>query len=372
MEKTGSSALQEYLHRYRDKLREFGVIYPDLGHRSHWRFAAAVGGRRNKDHYFERRLEKYDLADSDEQILETVRSAIIGAKDDQLIILSHEDLGNYSVKTRLSEFLSDCGVSDERLSVVAYIRNPVEHFPSSLQQRLKNHSKNTSSPEEWVSNHVEHAHALLSEFDSSAHLRAFSRECLLKGDIVTDFIEFCRTASGLEFPLPHDRIVMNTSLSAQACALLQVAKTVPGHLLEKRDFVMLRGKLFKYDPELGRTRLEIPEDWRAWVATVNHEAWNPLVDQLPYGDDTKRRLKLPDIAAAPKPVSETDVKLWLMKHYDPDYTREFAKRWTANLRYKITPAAGVLAWLAESPNWMAEFNRQVFLGHNAAQKVEAQ
>jgi len=135
MEKTGSSALQEYLYRYRDELRDVGVIYPDLGHRSHWHFAAAIGGQRNGSHYIQRRMQRRNLADTEDAVLHTVRSAIIDAKENELVILSHESLGKPLQSAGLRKFLASCGVQCEQFSILAYIRNPIEHFPPGSTTR---------------------------------------------------------------------------------------------------------------------------------------------------------------------------------------------------------------------------------------------
>ena len=209
------------------------------------------------------------------------------------------------------------------------------------------------------------AHDLLEKFGTSAHLRAYASEILVDGDIVQDFRQFVRQQLGLALPPPGDRITKNISLSAEACALLQIAKSVPGHTLADRDPVLLRGRLFKFGGELRGARFGIPEHWRGWINAANRERWNALVAGLDYDDGIKSRLRLPDLAPSGS-VSRTDVQLWIMSHYDPDFALELAKLWTASLISKGSPAKGVIAWLNDSPTWMRQFDRTAFAGRGMA------
>ena len=353
MEKTGSSSLQEYMDRYRDQLREIGVIYPSLGHRSHWAFAAALGGPKPEDHYFERRLQRDALLGSEGDLLNGVRSVILEAKPNEVVVLSHESLGKLQQCAKLRDYLSDCGVGNSHLHILAYVRKPDEHFPSAVQQGLKSTRHDAKSPDRWVSHHPATAKGLLNTFGPMVDLRAYARDTLVEGDIVSDFAEFMAKRFGIILPLPHPRITRNASLSGEGCALLEFAKQGRGRSLREREFTRLRVALFNFDRELGRTRLKIPEDWNSWISVANRDLWNPLVEQLPYSETIKRRLRLDD-AVPSKPVSKADVKSWIASYYNPDYASELARMWRETPKNEVPRGPDILAWLVETPRWVGK------------------
>lgn len=302
------------------------------------------GGDRGEHHYLERRMQKQKFARSADDPLKVVREVIASAQRDDIVVLSHESLGKEQQCGRLRGFLRECGVEDRQLSVMAYVRSPIDHYPSAVQQSLKNRHRDVRSPRRWISHHMATFEEVTRTFGPSAFFRAYSRDALVEGDTVSDFSDFVIQRCGVSLPAPSRRIVRNTSLSSPACALLAVAKTAQVQALEPREFTMMRDALSAYDREIGGAKLEMPAEWNAWIAAVNRGQWNPLVDRLPYDDTIKRGLKLDD-AVPKRPVSISDVKSWIMSYHDAGYAAELGRMIAGGPKGETRFAKSVSAWL---------------------------
>lgn len=215
--KTGSSSLQESLHASAATLRSRGVLYPSIGRKyvSHQLLMALCGA--------ENRLPRWQLESlgGSEGAVVAARRAWAATCEDiqrnrpELLILSceHFFLQTDGIqKARLAELLSPLS-SD--ITPVIYIRHPVDHYRSRLQQSIKHHDRHF--PPVGLKLPV----AILdteAAFGRSPELVAFDRKVLHGGDVVVDFST--RFLSPWVKPTDLPSLNTNVGLSAEALVLM--------------------------------------------------------------------------------------------------------------------------------------------------------
>lgn len=132
-QKTGSTALQFALHQQREKLREYGVVYPGPGVRGRYALGAGLGystpkgGRRGSQKAWRRMLsEVHDSAA-------------------RVVCVSHEAFGR-ATDEQIAETVAALG--GDRPHVLAVARRYDRLLPSQWQQRVK--ARLTLSYDEWL------------------------------------------------------------------------------------------------------------------------------------------------------------------------------------------------------------------------------
>lgn len=314
--KTGSSAIQGYLHRNRVRLRHrSGIVYPDCGTQGHWRIAAALKTRRTvsePDQSDQGHLVRRFDDGSAERVLAGIRTVIGQVEPDEYLLLSQENFSDHRSATALMEFLGSI-VSAIDVTFVAYVRDPVSLYPSFVQQMLKNDSL-PEAPGEWVNPHPIRVRKLASVVQRPPILRAFDRRLLVDGDVVTDFRQVIGEITDRPLPRMMDTAVRNVSISAPGCALLLRHNVTS----DQRHGAALLDAIRDYEEENSARKFEIPEAWSPLIAARNRRSWNALVESLDYDRAGKALLHV-EAGGTQARVTQADVARWIDGHFDAGF-----------------------------------------------------
>jgi hypothetical protein len=275
--KTGTSSLQESLTGAADRLRARRVLYPPLTPgRSHHHLLMSVCGQLGRvPPWLLEFLGGEEAATKAFNDQWAKACQIIRDEPIDLLILSselliHQTDGQH--KTALAEFLKP--LSDD-ITPVVYIRHPVDHYRSRVQQWLKNRDRPFPP---WD---LKLRQAILdteAAFGQRAELVTFDRKTLHGGDIIQDF--------ALRFLQPYVKpgelpsVRRNVGLSAEALVLMSQIRAEMGgtyeaarqvvhliRLLEKLDISDPPSQPFTLVPEVAEMALRTATGHRWLVET---------------------------------------------------------------------------------------------------------
>lgn len=340
MPKTGSSAIQDYLRLHRNEIAAVGAVYPKFDANDHWVLGGAWAKREGTFHHEQRRIRDRSADEVYERTLQSLRT-LLEESDRDLAILSHESLSISAQLDGLHAFLANIERPIE-LHVLAYARPPQDLYASSLQQSLKNERERLFAPGEWRSPHLGRAQAMLSRSGDELVLAGFSRAALADGDVITDFRERVSRMIGIALPAPTMAPRTNASLSAEACAVLQLARGIG----EKGVAAWVRKAVRKYDAEVTGTRFVMPSDWLDVIARNNAAGWNAIVAD-PRFDTAGHDFHLPENEEVKIAVVEADVRRWVLAATDPDYLAGVAEK-SNTLGKNETLKKQAAAWFADA------------------------
>jgi len=179
--KTGTSSLQRFLHTNRDVLARCGVYYPKSGLRNiaHHEIAR----------YFVSKIRSVCSQNELSQMQKTLRelSEEILNKD-RTILLSSEAFQNCEPELLLEVF------EPENTKIIVYLREQVDYFISSYQQRV--HARNEYvSLKEGVRRYIVDYESFLKKWEKvfgrkNIEVRVYDRCRLFRGDIIHDFMNY--------------------------------------------------------------------------------------------------------------------------------------------------------------------------------------
>ncbi|TNE66780.1 MAG: hypothetical protein EP336_09170 [Rhodobacteraceae bacterium] len=233
MPKTGSTALQSWLAASRSSLRAQGVLYPGKG-TSHGFLVLPLdfanhGPRLLIDRIGRVQAEADRLFETEWQALE----AEIAATAPETVVLSTEYLfvrlglkGRETLLARLAEIFSE-------VQVVAYLRQPSKHYASLALQRVRHSAILPPLAPMRVRETLETWEAA---FPGRVSVRAYDRDALVQGDVVTDFLTTQLALSGQG---GETGARVNESMSAEAAHLMQQVQRVR---FAGQDNVVLRAR----------------------------------------------------------------------------------------------------------------------------------
>lgn len=229
-EKTGTTTLQATLAASREALLAHDVLYiPSVrtgnqrGIIPHFLGCDAMFPRRdvqlgrNAADYLRNSKAEWDAL-----------CAAVARHPSRTIVISAEQLFVVSRFPGFPEMLTAlCGLAD-RVTVVAYLRDPAPHFLSLVQEVLKDHG---NLPTGIGNRNRDQLTPFLAQEGVAVAVHRFAPETLIAGDIVTDFVTRHLPDVPLSALVRPERDI-NTSLSAEAMAVLQAIhddRFPPGH-----------------------------------------------------------------------------------------------------------------------------------------------
>lgn len=227
--KTGTTALQQALHGARARLAQAGVFYPAFGGTEfthHLLLALVEDPARLPAAYLAARGGAEAVVDRAWQAWNRT-CARVRADRPAVLVLSSEFLIQHTggpAKRRLCGLLSE--LSDD-ISPILYIRHPVEHFRSRLQEWLKVENRPLPPLREALRDAISDTE---TAFGRPVVLRPFDRSVLAGGDIAADF-----AASFLCGHAPPDSLagrIVNPGLSAEALVLMFRLRAAAGATAE--------------------------------------------------------------------------------------------------------------------------------------------
>ncbi len=273
--KTGTTSLQKSLDAASELLRERKVLYPQFGDKffNHHLLLPLLG---NPGCLFPTVLERLGGPPG---AVEAARVAWDRTCEDvqrsrpELLVLSSEYLAlgaSEVAKIHLNGLLSKLSAD---ITPIIYVRHPVDHFRSLLQQWLKH--RDTCFPPKG-SNLKLAIQSAETAFSRRPELVVFDRKKLHGGDVVEDFATrfLAPWVTAAEMP----RIQVNVGLSAEALVLMamlraegggtyeaakNVARLIPD--LEALDLSDPPAQPFTLLPEVAETALRSATSYR-WLA----------------------------------------------------------------------------------------------------------
>lgn len=315
--KTGSTSIQKTLYDNHEVLLSEGVRVPIYGATTpahHKLVVSSSAGVKFSPKKFSSKSQA--LTDSRSDLVGGLREA--KAKS-QPVILSSETFsnrGSFDSMVELRQILAD---NDASIEALAYIRPPLQHLPSSIQQEAKNYMLNESLSKKLFA-HISRAARVQELFgNDNVDLRIFDRSTLNNADVVSDFFEWVRR-KGVGAPDVPAASNKNEAIGAPACAMLWKLKGGAGKtaIHEPGDFAKVRRLIIEYEAVNPSRKLTVPQEWEETINRTVAEKWNELLAQSSNSDEEKRRFAL-KTEAAETDIDTVDKNGWILSSYDADY-----------------------------------------------------
>ena len=228
MPKTGSTAIQFSLTKYRQEMIAAGVLYPinpdpfsnnvkhsiyvsmlRRGDLEQWtRFPDAENKIKSK---FGNNFDFYNYW------MEDLKRQISIAKPHTLIISEEVFFGVLSNKKskiheNLKDFIKELNVSFDNLHLIAYLRSPPDYYLSSCQQNLKSKPEIRSIES---ANYIPTFKRIIDNYKTQSRIYPFDKKIFPEGDVVKHFIKLF---SNLELGATGK---LNETISGHAMSILQ-------------------------------------------------------------------------------------------------------------------------------------------------------
>ncbi|MCX7286554.1 MAG: hypothetical protein NTW20_03065 [Rhodobacterales bacterium] len=273
MPKTGSTSLQHSLHASSDRLRESGVFYPQFGNKTiahHLLLLLHQSPSQMSPFFLQRNGGPKEAVDRANAAWEMVRREVQRRRP-EVLVLSSELLilpEDPSIKARIADQLSE--LSGDIVPIL-YVRHPVQHFRSNLQQLLKVSNQPVHPHKAQIKDAILETEAI---FSNPLQLVAFDRSVLHGGDVVADFAT--RFLSPWIKPSDLPEFQSNVSLSAEALVFMAQRRREGGNTDEISHKVSLMTqylrKLDREDPPSKPMEL-YPEAAEAALRSAVSHRW---------------------------------------------------------------------------------------------------
>jgi hypothetical protein len=320
--KTGSTSIQKMLFENRNEFLSEGTVIPVYGRTTpgHRKLVVSRVATKNvKPRKLDARVGELKECRS------KLASALSEAQSKSSpIILSSEsfaDRGSFNSTLELREIISKAGGD---IRALAYIRPPLQHLPSSIQQEAKNYSR-SSSLKSRIFAHIERVSVVRKLFgEENVDLRIFDRSTLTEGDVVSDFVGWVGSV-GVKAPAVSTAAHANESIGASACAMLWKLQKSGGKtaLKRARQFNLIRRLVVDYEALHPSAKLTVPVEWAEPINQTVASRWNELVSQC--SNDAADRQKFLIEEKGVTGVEHLDKDTWVMSHFDPDYVARIAE-----------------------------------------------
>ncbi len=293
--KTGTTALQESLHAASGSLSAAKVLYPGFCDGvAHHLLLALYGDQKVLPPWTHERLGGIDGTVRKAKSVWAKTCVEIERSRPELLVLSSEYLINDNVSATRAKLGAHLAEFSTDITPVVYIRHPVDHFRSQLQQWLKHRNGPCLPLGGGIKASILDTEAA---FSRRPQIVAFDRQSLHGGDVIEDFAT--RFLAPWVQPSDLPRIQTNVGLSAEALVLMVQMRAELGGTYEAACQVSrLVGHLEALDrsdpPEQPLTLL--PEVAQAALRSATGIRW--LVDT---GQVQLSNLDIDKIDGAPPP-----------------------------------------------------------------------
>ena len=201
IEKTGTTSLQQFLDSNRESLLNQGYLYTRSAGAKNNRFLAVAAynpGRRDELTEDRRILVDKDLAVYQTTLINGLKKELKQFQGAHTVIFSSEYFQSRLTKDdeliRLKELLGGLGL--EQISIVVYLRNPVEIANSMYTEAIKAGYTEPNPPgpeQEYFGNLCDHRNTLVRFRDifgpKAIFPRIYSKADLVNGSTIDDFLD---------------------------------------------------------------------------------------------------------------------------------------------------------------------------------------
>ncbi|MGV8987930.1 MAG: hypothetical protein ACOH2H_16780 [Cypionkella sp.] len=317
--KTGTTAIQKALHESRGALENIGMCprYVGIGQIRDLSLRYSPPREIN----FPTVLARYGSAENARAWSESCWVSLskeIMSSAAPFYVLSSE---HFSDIASFGEFFQRLRDISTKITVILYVRDPVDIYLSALQQNIKG-GRNPSLrrlPTEYVFPYGRFLPAIIDQIgQENVVIRNFDRENLYKGDVVADFFHFLGGFSNAPEVLGERS---NEALPGAALSWLVREDARQGAAFdhEKRRRVVAR--MLRSADVLGLPRLRLPNaDWemairvrsRATCSWINRDfLQNQVPIPIPNAD-------IVEPALSPAATLKKDMQAWLESYLTPE------------------------------------------------------
>lgn len=311
-EKTATKTLQQFLCSNRDKLSRLGFAYTESAGSPNNLYLSLLAYNLSRRDDLTRRNRIYtdqDFAVFQENLKARLKNELEekSRNNENKVIFSSEHmqsrLGDIEQLQRFKKILNDFGLRD--ISVIVYLRNPVEIASSLFSTRVKSGSLEeypslpTTHHYATVCNHQKTLERFGSVFGESALVpRIFHKSELKNGSIIDDFMEVVGIPDADDYLIPDN---LNESLSATGIEILRrLNKLIPTAIEHRQN--PLRSNLIAYiENHLSSPKYIMPYDLfnqyesyfhnsNEWVRKNFFPHRESLFDKEPYPTETKTKI----------------------------------------------------------------------------------
>ncbi|WP_234869871.1 hypothetical protein [Alitabrizicola rongguiensis] len=269
--KTGTTAIQNALVAQRDLLIKHGTLYPSPKHIPYVHHFLPVLIE-DPDKIAQHTLNRMGFSPTvckgmAREELALVRQQVDAVQPKQIILSSESMFRSFSTAKfdHLKQLLADLG---DEVRVVAYLRNPADHYMSRAQQQLRNRAEIVSpDPNRTIGPLT----AYRAAFGDAFECRVYDRKVLRDGDVIRDFWDYAGLDPNL---MPSNADSDNSSISAEAMSVfLRInpptdAKTPD----EAKEHSRRRRAVLQADADLpGATKPRLRPEIRDYIIRSNTE-----------------------------------------------------------------------------------------------------
>ena len=269
--KTGTTAIQNALLAQREQLIEHGTLYPTPKHIPyvhHFLPVLIEDPDKIAQHTLNRMgFDPMACKAMAQDELALVRRQVDEARPRQIILSSESMFRNFSPAKfdHLKRILAELG---DEVRVVAYLRNPADHYMSRAQQQLRIRAEIVRpDPNRTIGPLT----AYRAAFGEAFECRVYDRKTLTDGDVIRDFWD----CAGLDPALmPPETSGDNSSISAEAMSVfLRINPPTDARTPdEAREHSRRRRAVLEADAELpGATKPRLRPEVRDYIIRANTE-----------------------------------------------------------------------------------------------------
>lgn len=210
--KTGTTAIQRFLHKNRPRLRAQGVLYPHVPPRQahHKLLSVPFSDKLPRGAPFG--TDYAAAVAASHEAWKAVRQRVRKVRPD-VVLMSSEFMLYATHVERLADFAGQYLGHDQPLDFIAYLRTPSDFYVSAMQQWFKASANLLPLDPPPVRAQLDRFSAL-----GKVTVRKFDRAAFKGGSVITDI---CDQVGIDDSGLDHGFLQANVSLSAEGIILLQ-------------------------------------------------------------------------------------------------------------------------------------------------------
>lgn len=249
MHKTGSTSIQETLKNYfRD-----GVKYANMGPSNHSVPIMTIFSE-NRYSYGNHAINGRTVQEIDEMKVrsESLLLADLKNKEINKLIISGEEMSYLSKNSVLSlkDFLSEFA---EKITILAYIRNPLDFSNSALQQIIKGGYKSDKIPQPSYRERFEKYLEIFGR--ENINFRLFDKKKLLDGSVVLDFCDWVGIPPG---SIPEK--TMNEGVPDEVVRLIYLFNKEGSLSVGRPELMKARNEMFRVLSKYFSSKFRLPRD----------------------------------------------------------------------------------------------------------------
>ncbi|MDD2223448.1 MAG: hypothetical protein PHF42_08430 [Pseudomonas sp.] len=326
MHKTGSSSIQASLNKYHAN----GIRYADLGFVNHSQpllTAFLENPERYHIHIKNGRSKDQIRAIKEKTLLLLLRE--LNRPDCEKIIISGEGLSSLSFK-ELIVFKEILSKFTEKITVIAYIRDPVSYMSSDFQESVKGGYSGSELPLPYYREKFEKFLRVFGR--KNINFRLFDRRSLVNSSVVSDFCELVN--------IPYASVVekaFNESISLDAVRLMYLFNKKGIMSLGDEKLLKARRKMVTLISEVSNEKFLIPENICQAYIDVPDVQWM----------EQQTGFSLYKHGSAPVFVKKQSASEWLESFMNshPKHAVDFLRSLLRKNQWNVTPGDDILILL---------------------------